>query len=728
MSTITVTITTQPLDGGQSNRGRIRVMYVDTNGTKIPLDLTLTQGVPFVGSFQEIPWFDGSGIEESLQADAYRDGFNLAFKLVGGNGSTTNLRATPSGNVVTIEATLGTFSETPSDHNYNGNVLETVSFGTPNNDPVIVEPRIGFSRPDSGSCTEANITFRATGDGAPFELRQGSTVLIDNWDGSDQNVALQRGKTIAITLYNSSDELKDTSNVFVPRKLAEGDFTYGVTTYEDGTSDILVDRSTVINFTTPLRYSLETVADPQNPPTSGTAYQDSNAFPGVPAGSYRLFIEDKYDCVIFTDFVVDEFQDATKTEQLNYFEIMEGQSIIFTEFVEHDATTKKNYFNTFSANEYVQGARHQMFHEINEDDKLFAIQFKSSYPYHFITMHKCDDTKVDLAPILVAENLGSKEKYDCMLLPVSTTEAWVYFQGGNEYIPDTTTVFGPSPYNGNTPPWVEVNQLVFINGTGYRILSQGYDSTRGGYFVVNLQVASEQAATIQVSWNSQDYNTYEFIVDPDDIANKATIIVEKANDNSGNIIGNPWVSELLKKTVDSDEHLSIQWVDTKNRAGIVNQSGIFFFARIKGEMVPGSDDTAETFSGDSRAYSLEQIRREEFEIFIEGITFKQVKQLNIASAFEYFIVNQMRLVCKSPPSKQRLDKSNLWSWRATFDYGENNVAIQPDETVYSPSTGVPGGGGNGIAPRPPEYDGTVVYKLPSGEIVKINNNTLVTNQ
>lgn len=730
MSTITITFQTQALDFSPLTRGKVRVMFNDGN-QDIPLDLNLTLGVSTAGFFQEVAWVDGMSGEDDQQAENFKFAFNRDYSRVGNPPSNGvpqqgNLITSVVDNVVTITATKGTFSETPSDHFYDGNVLVISGF-TVNNSVQTNDPVLSISKTTTGDCDTVDHTFTVTGDGQPFRLASGGSDIETGWNGSQITESLQRGKTIPYQLYNTSGELVwDTSiqgnSPFIPRKLAPGDFDVEVDSYEDGTSDLLITRVTFINFTTPLEYSLESDLNT----VTGGNYQTSNAYAGIAAGEYNLFIKDVYGCEILKVISISGFQDATKNEQIRYFDIMEGQSIIFSEMPDHTALIKKNYFNTGSYNEVIGGARHRALHKFDALDNLIGTQFKSSYDYHVITLHKCDGTMVDIQPVIISQNLGAIEKLDCVLFPLTETETGVYFNGGNTYTPNTTTVLGTSIYNGTTPVWAEIGQLVFLNGSGLRITSTGYDQNRGWYFVVDLVTASEGAGTVQVTYNKHDYNTFEFYLDVSDVDDKGVIIVEKGFETGGTplIEGNPWVSELLKKFEDTDEHLLFEWSDTKNRADIVLQSGISFSTRLKGEMVPDSDDESETAEGDSREYSIEQVRKLSFNILVEGVSFKQVMQLNIASALEGFKVNGVPLVSKSKPEKSRYDKSNLWRWEAKFGYGENLAAVQQDEIVLSVSTGVEGGGGTGFTIQP-DLAPVTLMKFPDGTLVKFSDGKLI---
>lgn len=721
MSTIAIRFQTQALDFSPLTRGYVRVVFNDGN-QDINLDLQLTTGIPTFGKFQEVAWIDGSSNEDVQQAINFAAAFNRDYANIGndpnGGLQVSNLNAVASGDTVTITANKGTFPNGES--LYTGNVL-TVSNFTVNNSVQAVPANLTITPSSTGNCNTIQHAFVATGDGQPFRVNRGGADLISSWDGTSQNLSLDRtGTTQVYFLYNSSNELVDTVSIYVPRKLAEGDFDVEINQYEDS-ADVIVNRVVFLASTASLEYSIDAVSA-----TTGGSYQTSNTFAGVFAGQYKVFIKDKYGCEISKNIVITEFQDATENEVTRYFEIMEGQSFCFSPHVQHTALVKKNYFNTWSYNEYVQGAKHNTFHIVDELDGFRGVQFKSSYNWHYITMHKCDGTKINIPPIIISRNLGAKEKFDCMLYPSPDVdgETWVYFNGGNEYTPDTTTVIGSSPYDGTTPTWAKIDQLVFIDGAGLRITKTGYDANLGGYFVVELETASETSGFVQVTYNKHPYNLYEFYVNIADIDNSCVIVVEKAFDGEGLIEGDPWVSERIKKKEDSDDILYLEWTDSKNKADIVFQSGLNCFARYEGVIRPTSDTDSETYSGDGNIYPISQVSRIDFNIKIEGITYKQVNQLNIASALSGFKCNGISLVAKESASVTALGVSNLFRWERTFGYGANAMAEQQDEIVYSPTTGVEGGGGDGIS-ETPDLSGITLMVDSDGNLIKDDNGNLI---
>lgn len=699
MSTIAISFTAIGVGTG----GLVDIGFND-NSMAIPLVLTSKNGASVSGFFSQIPT-DLPTDPDTAQAQAYAASFNRDFKNVGG---TNNLSAVSAGNVVTITAVVGTFDSFAQTGNFSTN--QGINNTTQYNDLVFSVVQNGVV----GDCTDISYVATCSEGLGPYDLKNGTSDLITGWDGTAFIFTLKRNKISNINVVDANS-LTDSVSVVTPRKLAEGDFSMTYTAYELS-SDIVVERDIVIANTTPLEYSLDVIAE-----LTGTGYQTSNAFQGVSPGQYKVFIKDKFGCEISKIIDVTTFQDATATENPRYFDIAEGQSFIFSECPDFDLNTKKNYFNTRS---YDQSdlVLYPAKHFLDKDDTVKGIQFKSSYDFHTITMHKCDGTKLDVASIRIQENLGVVEKMDCSFFDVGG-KTGVYFQGGNTYVPDTTTVLGTNQFFGTTPRWASVGQLVFFDGFGgFTIESSGFDSDRGGYFVVNMTNPTDPNGKVQLTYNRHDYNLFEFFVDVNDIDNKAFIVVEKGFDEQG-VVGYPWIGETIEKVEDSSKMLKIDWSDTLNKGDIVFQSGITFMARVLGEFTPFWDNVAETESGDSNENSISQKTKIGFEVLIEAINTKQVTQLNVASGLDGFKVNNLLLVRQKAPKIKRLDKSNLWTWKCSFGYGGNKLAIKEDEIVFSPSTGVEGGGSTGKNPIT-DLSGITLLKDQLGNLVKIDGNLI----
>ena len=697
MSTVKFTLSTQEIDFAPVFQGYVNVIYNDGNQDfDLQLDLA---NLSVAGKFLEVPWLGGA-LEEPQniqQAQNYVYAFNRDYKSIGG---TNNLTATKQGNEVTITAINGTFTIAV----YIGNVL---IMGTPviDNSPQISPPEVSASLTGNGSCTTVEYSVSASGGTAPYTLKNGSTTIQSGWNGSADTVNINRESgSVNFNIVDDNGQV-DSLVLIVPRKLKSGEFKINATQYV-GYSDVLIESLNPVANTTPLQYSI----DIQGTLTGGN-YQSSNTFPGLLPGIYELFVKDKYGCEITKTIQIYDLQDATEEQNPRYFDIPKGNSIIMSECVTFDKDIKPNYNNTLSFNE-LSSINYKVVQYYDPSD-YEPVHFKSSYPYHVITLHKCDGSKQDLPPILIQENLGSKEKVDCELFPLNGQTA-VYFDGGNQYEPGTNTIIGASEYTQFLPDWGIEGQIVSIDGMGaYEIVEVGYDSDlQKAYFVVDTIIGSPTSGKVQVTWNIQPYNVYECYV-PFSSLKKGRLVIEKGF-SFDEIDGKPWISELLASKENENDDLLIEWSSSKNQSDIVFFSGVTFTKRMKGKLRPIFPNTSEIAEGDSRAYSISQEFYQHYSLELEPLSAREVNQLLVASKTDGFKVNGENLVMKQEAEIEPLGESNYFSFKCDYAYGGNLSAIQPDSLALNSSTGVVGGGGTGKPSAVPNYDGKSRISVDGG--------------
>ena len=701
MSTIKFSIQASGIGAGYVYE-RIR-FSIDYGSGNVILPLENIDAVAPIYKYRSID--DGISGADYAQAQSYSQSFNRDYKNVGGNNNLSAIVEDDpvSGDVyVIVTSRTGIFSDFSS--------LGFASLEEIDNSPLVDPLVLSATRSTTGTCTTIQYSVSASGGISNYVLKNGTTIIDSDWDGSSQNINLNRGTQANLSITDSDGAIKQIP-VNVPRKLAIGEFQESLTQYVNS-ADVLVQNTNPVNGTTPLQYAITDVGD-----SVGSDYQSSNTFPGVLSGQYRLWVKDVYGCEISKIIDIPETVDPDQTTVAPYFEICEGQSLIASELVSFDKDNPKNYFNSGSYNQRTS-ERYLIKQPLLSSD-IVGMQFKSSFDWHYITLHKCNGEKIDLPSIMIQENLGIAERVDCELFPING-QTGVWFNGGNSYEPDTTTVIGSSNYNKTTPAWNQIGQFVSIVGKGtYEIVSNGYDDAKGGYFVLDFSVSGEESTQAQATYNAQEYNLFEFYFQANLLDDTGFIVVERAFDGDGDVVGNPWIIEKMKIVDFNEDMLKLEWSDPKNRGGIVFQSGITFFKRCHGEFNPLWDNESDTYKGDESEFSLEQSSYLDFEIIIEGINQKEVTQLNIASGLEGFKCNGVLLVRKSPPEITRMDKSNLYRWKCEFAYGENNLAVKQDEIVLNVGTGVVGGGGDNPAP---DLSGIQLYIDSDGNLIKFGSN------
>lgn len=682
MSTLKFSIQTQVLDLFPLNRGSVTIMYNDGQ-RNIPLVLQLTTGVSRFGFFSEVPYSTPAADANLLQMQNFVSAFNRDFsRLI----SPKNITATILDNEIVVTAVTGTFIGSQS--NYDGNVIIIGDFEVDNSIQVS-SLELFLSNLNTGNCSTINYTARAEGGSSPYSITRNGAVLNSNWDGSIINLSLERSSGVESFLVTDSNGNQDNIELIVPRQIKASEFKERYTQF-DGFSDIFIESVNPVANTSPLSYAITPLAN-----TTGSNYQTSNSFPGILPGLYKLWIRDRYGCEVNKTIQVRDFEDVTIDENPRFFDVMSANSLIFYPCTHFNESTKPNFKNTGSPNE-LSGLNYSVVQNFVATD-FIGTQFKSSYPFHIATLIQENGNISDIQIITVKENLGSREKVDCEFFIIGSNTA-VYFDGGNEYEPNTTTIIGNSPYQPNTfnnqtflPPWAIEGQLVFIDGIGAKyITGTGYDDIRGGYFLVEGLI-SDTNGIVQVRYNVQPYNLFEFYLDTSLISTKAKIKIEKGF-SFDSIDGLPWVSETISKTTDKKKHLLIQAKSSRNRGGMVFQSGIRVLNRLIGTFRPIWIGESETALEDDGKSSLKQSSYQNYRVEFESLTAKQVDKLNIWSGLDGFTINGEGLTRESFPEIEPLEDSNLYSWGCDFASSGDTLSVDQNELVLNVSTGVIGGG------------------------------------
>ncbi|QQO97053.1 structural protein [Cellulophaga phage Nekkels_1] len=673
MSNIVLTIGNKTA-GYPLQYGSIRVLFNYGTGN-LSLDLALTTKSAGTGKFQ---WkgVPDDGINQS--AANYAIAFNRDYKNIGGSN---NLYAVASANKVTITSKSGDFVFASVDTSN----LATLSY-TITNTVLVPDLVLSVSSSSSvGDCSTVQRTATASGGVSPYTLKSGATTIASSWNGSSRTFDLSRGSLHSISVTDSTGKTVSTT-ANTPRNLKASEFETSLVLYS-GYADLSVKNINPVYGTTPVTYSLDDVD-----------YSSSTDFTGLPDGTYTLYIKDVFDCVITKTVVIvsNSIPVEEEASQYNHLFVSNLNSIAFSPKEEFSAFNKKNFDNTLSYSEYVKANNSitQQFIEGDVDSYGIGTQFQSSYPYNKVTIHNCDGSKVDIPSIMIQENIGTYEKVDCMLFPI-TTGIGVYFDGGNEYEPNTETVIGASDYISALPDWAVSGEVVDISGFGRKeVIGFGYSSDLDrNYFIISGSIGSITNSTAQVKYDIQEYNLFEFYLNMSLVSNKAVITIEGGF--SFNEINKTWVSECIEKIEDTNEHLLIRWSSYKNVGEMVFASGIQGVMRIKGKIRAYAKGESEVSETDSGSYPLRQSATLGQRVSIPYATPKIWDKLNAVSGISIvgkLSINGIELVRNSEIEQEEKGDSNISEVTMTFDYGYNYLISRQDEIVLNVSTGVEGAG------------------------------------
>ncbi len=696
MSTLTITFQTQALDGGQNTPGLIS-FNLTVNGNVYLIREILWQGVSAYGYFTYIPWTGDQINNDADQTIEYLNSFKRDHSNVGG---AKNLSISMTNyNEVTITAKAGTFSN----FQYTGDYL--IISSDLDNSAQPVNKTFSYARTAIGDCSEIQYTAQAaTGGTPPYRLNLLGVDVLTGWDGNtDEAFNLDRGVAYSGNLYDSNNTIIKAISERPPRKIAIGDFKVDVN-YNSGFGDVNVRVITQVSGTTPLEYALEDSNANQTP------WQESTLFAGKLAGLYTLKVRDKYECEISKVFEVYDFSDPNnEQDQLRYFKISDFNSLSFAENVSYDFDVRPNYENTLSNQESVGLPYQDVFWF--PSSSTIKTQFKSSYQIHVCTLLKSDGTKTALPLEMTQENIGTVERVDCKVFPVYENGlnigTGVFFEGGNNYLPDSSTLAPDptSPYNGGIPEWATIGNYISLAtlGTHEIVDTDLFDESRGVlFFLIAPVTTTEVSDIVQVTYNRHPYNVFRCDFPMTNVSNVARVVIEAGWLVDGvEQIERRFDSELIKLLDSPKDFLKITWTSDVNFDDMVFSDGIECEMWVKGRIRPFPVSSSDVSEADDRVRSLKQRHRMGQRARIPVMSSKQWHKLGLASGIAddgEFRIENMLLVVTNPLEGEEIGDTNFFEVSAEFAYAGENLAVKADEIILNPTTGIEGSGLTGKEP------------------------------
>lgn len=665
---------------------------------------TLTDGFADFGKFAYSGHHPANQAQSNrFQAQEYLASFQRDHLNVGGQ---KNLGIGIADNVITIHAVKGVFSNFV----YGGDMISVSR--TIENDIPPIPKTFEYTFDGTGDCTNVDYTAEsATGGTAPYRLTAGGVDIFTGWAGATPRAfQLERTKNYSGGLYDSANVLIKSFSEIPPKKLAPSDFNV-VSTYNPSAGYADVTVQTVVNRpgTGPLQYSL---AD---------TWQSSNIFGGVLAGVYTLKIRDKFGCELEKTFEVYQVggeDPGTPEEPVRrepYFKISEFNSLSFYRADRHGPDVRKNYLNTGSFAEAVGIPKTARFGF--PETSSIGTKFNSSYPYHNVTLHKWDGSKQAIQFFMIQENLGAIERVDCKVFPVqevlNTLEggtvvindgSGVYFDGGNKYEPNSSTIIEDSPYTSGLPSWAVKGAIINFAGLGEKEITETnlFDELRGVTYFKIAGTVSEGSEIVQATFDRHPYNVFRFDFNMEDVHKEGNYIKIEPG-WSFDDIDRRFVhkSEPFLILQDLAKYLKVTWGAFRNLGEMIFVDNMKSEMWIKGKIRPFPSGSSEFEDGDDSTRSIDQESYLRMRATIPIMTPKQWRKFDligtIGSRGEVYI-EDMKLVRIKAMDHDELGDTNISNISCDFAFsGESSKEGQLDP-VIDISTGETGTGGSGKEP------------------------------
>jgi len=697
------------------------------------------------GKVRIVPYNGDHDLTNSMQAEVYAFAINRDYANRGYtaqlNAPGPNIVATATLDEVTITAQIGTFSNGLSRHS-----LITTEY-TYNNEVPSPEKTFTFEATGQGTCaTEEYRATAATGGVAPYRLILKNN-FIQQWDGVEDRIfTLQRAATYNGGLYDSENTLIKAVAINPTKNITASDFRVQ-TVPEIGHASITILNDAVKAGSYPLQYRLET------PDGSAIDWRDANTFSGLGAGTYTLKVRDKYLCEVSKIISIEVLSSSLERGNTGYFTVSEYNSLSFFREEKHTVDKRGNYTNTPSYCERTNIAKAGTF--FFPAGRNISTQFKSSFPFHRVTLVRRGHFSESLSFFEIQRNIGVDEKVDCAAFPLFRETVsfergrggrpsrtvitqipigtGVYFLGGVRYAPDSTTPLADpdSPYNKNLPGWAREGNSVKIDSLGTFTIDKTdlYDAERGVmYFQINANISSEQNLKAQSSWDRHPYNVFRFNTPSDLVPEEGAFVRIEPGIMQGTSfladVTRIHRSEPIAKLADVSSYLKIKWSAFRNIGEMLFRDGIQCEMWVKGRMRPFSDSEAEFNDGDDRARSINQNAYLRMRGFFPLMSARHWRKLDLVGAIGNrgtVLIEDMELVRISPMEQEEQGSSNMSNITVDFAFATEGTANGQEDPVYSIDSGliVSGAASTGRG----EITGWEVsgnrLSTPEGEFIKV---------
>jgi hypothetical protein len=628
-------------------------IQIDT-GTGIT---TLTE--TFVNTRQgkgQVTLQDPLGGAEKFEAATNLDtAWNLDHRNFGGNG---NLKSSVSGDTVTITLSNSAWIfGTATGELFNSmRATATITNETRENPKAVSLTNFEAA---ANVCSDAKANLTATGGTESFKVYVNNVLTLNGVEAPFQ-LTNARGSVKTIRVTDSLDALIGELTLRTPRKFIEEDISIEVDNLESGAT-ISIDTKYISNDILPLTYSLD-----------GTTYKSENIYSGLANDSYTLYVKDAFGCVTTKDFIVDGETTLAKT----VFTISNINALRFAKFEEG----KKNHLNTLSCNE-LRSLSQTYFHRYTLDD-VISTQFKTNAQYINAYTLDREGTTNALSVIKHTTNIGNRAKSTCTLFNYEIGKTGVYFGAVDMVDYDTNEVLSKTDFGFTLPEWANtVGQYVNVEGIGeVKIDDIGYSEFYDAFvLVLKFGLTETSSSRISATYNIQPYEVYQFDVDMSLQPEVFNVVIEVGSDAQN--ISHTYVSEKIKRVVDSDRLFEISYWDSSNKGDMVYQTGIVHKLRLEGMTDYLGEQDTEGYNGDTEYYVTDNSIYNTQRFYFPRLSNEMAHKLRMVVAHEKLIINGVSFKLSEAPEVSGDINNNFKTFSVTLKQGGDAFLESKDEII-----------------------------------------------
>ncbi len=255
---------------------------------------------------------------------------------------------------------------------------------------------------------------------------------------------------ITVTLEDSEADQASLNNVTIPRLFSIVEISeISVVTNVGGLDATVTVFMATEDFGT-YQFSLD-----------GSNFQVSNVFPAIVDGSYTLFVNDGFGCIVNTNFDVDVSQSIQAADPIAIVPTANSMRMVQRVTTRFNTLENTLYQNEFFFNETKH--RYEQLYQTN--DGVIITQFQTNYTGRSVKILDCDGNTVATPSIVKkSNNLAARDTRDCNVFNLGNNQTGVFFTEGNTYDPGTTDINGSYQLFGALPEFGVVGNTLVLTG------------------------------------------------------------------------------------------------------------------------------------------------------------------------------------------------------------------------------------------------------------------------
>lgn len=447
---------------------------------------------------------------------------------------------------------------------------------------------------------------------------------------------------------------------------------------QSGATVIVNTTTTAGDINTTKEYSIDNII-----------WQQGASFTGVLSGNYTLYVRDNLGANYSLPF---EVVGVSVDKPEPYAEIVNTNPLRHILRIDYNCENIPNWNNALFAKileEQFPNVEKRGYGQLIADCDIINTQIRTSYDNLTVNVFNCDDEIVNtITPELKKENILKKDKRDCYLSQVSSGnfagKTFLYFPGGNIYIPDTTTI--DKTYNNTEKkvfPFAENGQLFTITSTtslngDYTQLGTIFD-TATGYYGIVLDVAFTgdpvQTGIVQTIYNEKVYNIWEYSLVGTSLTTGGYRIEVDLQDGDVRYKDLKFDTEPICKLSSTENTVVFDSQNSEeNTANVDFTTGINFRMRIGGRFIVANntEDNIDFKSQQGRKVLLKSTITRSMPFESDLVPFYIAEKLAILSSLDTLKINNANFV-----KGEEVENENKASERNPFvlitrDYQEDN--------------------------------------------------------